>query len=291
MALELDLFETPALIEIIGCDGQLWTVSGPGMGREGVELAKNPQGLHDEAPFKQIWQQGASQDGATLLSYNIEPLDLVLAFDIVGDERAWSEIEAEFYASFDYIRPAQIRVTTDISTRTLDVVKLEKTQTKSERDPRIWGWSQMTITLRAPMPFWIGETYVSEIALSGTSQGTLYVQNPADCELWPMWTLTGPGKWTIPDMNLSAGPRRIECPALTRIQSLTINTHPREESYVASDGSNFAGRFGGVEFLYPIPPRTTQKAIAVKVEGGEANLSSCQIRMVEHWQRAYGGGA
>ena len=141
------------------------------------------------------------------------------------------------------------------------------------------------------MPFWVGETYVSEIALSGTSQGTLYVQNPADCELWPMWTLTGPGKWTIPDMNLSAGPRRIECPALTRIQSLTINTHPREESYVASDGSNFAGRFGGVEFLYPIPPRTTQKAIAVKVEGGEANLSSCQIRMVEHWQRAYGEGA
>ena len=51
-----------AKIKLIGADGSKWDVSGPGMGAQGVELDVAPEGLTDEAPIKQIWQQSAFQE-------------------------------------------------------------------------------------------------------------------------------------------------------------------------------------------------------------------------------------
>ena len=50
---------TPARIDITDIHGRTWTVSGAGVGAEGVELAEDPQGLFDEAPISGIWQQSA----------------------------------------------------------------------------------------------------------------------------------------------------------------------------------------------------------------------------------------
>ena len=73
---------TPARIDITDIHGRTWTVSGAGVGAEGVELAEDPQGLFDEAPISGIWQQSAFQEGSTYLGHTIDPIDLVLGFDI-----------------------------------------------------------------------------------------------------------------------------------------------------------------------------------------------------------------
>lgn len=288
---------TPALIEIVGVNGEHWTVSGEGEGDQGVILERDPEGLFDEAPFKTIWQQGATQEGATFLGSVADPIDLVLGFAIFGDEHGtleWSDVEARFFASFSPSKPARIEVTTEVGKRTLQVVKLEKSKQVSAFDPRIAGYSRLQMTLRAPWPFWEGDTYTSTfVATAANSSGHVTVFNPTDRPLWLQWAATAPGKWTIPDYNFEGGAhaaRKITTPTLSVGQDLTIDTYPRTETYTAADGSNMAGRFGGVDFLYPVPPGTPETQLPVSVTGGTVG-GMIQCRMVHHWQRAQGRAA
>ena len=58
--------------------------------------------------------------------------------------------------------------------------------------------------------------------------------------------------------------------------------------YVSADGSNIAGRFGGVMFLHPIPPHTEATQLPVKVSGGSPG-ASIALRMPRNWRRPFGG--
>ena len=285
---------TPARIEITDIFGFTWTVSGAGAGNEGVELVEDPDGLFDEAPFKSIWQQTAFQEGATYLGHTIEPLDLVLGFDIYGDDGDWEDIESRFYAGFAPDRVATITVTTEMEQRTLQVVKMEGTKTTSKKDPRLLHYSRITLTLRAPFPFWKGDTHLAVFkATPGIIAGQLTIFNPTDRPMWPQWSMTAPGRWKIPDFDFDNptgqdGRRVITTPELRAGEDLTIDTYPRSERYVAANGSNIAGRFGGIDFLHPIPPHTRETKVPVEVRGGN-NDSSIQCRMVEYWSRPWGG--
>lgn len=308
-----------ALIEIIGVNGEEWTVSGEGMGDQGVILDNDPEGLFDEAPWTGIWQQGATQQGATLMGVSEDPIDLVLTFKAFGsdDGMPYEEVEARFFQSFDKVKEATIRVTTTDGSRTLKVVKLEQSQLKSAKDPRLGGYSTTILTLRAGWPFWEGDTITSTF-LSGTtrvSSGEIIVSNPTDVPIYPKWVVSAPGRWTLPDHDFedtSGDIRTIELAEQSSSRNLTIDTYPREETYVVSDGSNFAGRMGGVDFLYPIPPRTKEMRLPVSVTGGYEMpgsgggssggssgsgsssgsgvfaVRSVQIRMVQHWMRPAG---
>lgn len=285
---------TTALIEIVGVNGQRWTVSGDGMGDQGVILSDDPEGLFDEAPFTSIWQQGATQEGATLLGSTAEPIDLVLGFQVFEDELGmleWADVEARFFASFSSTKEARIEVTTEAGRRTLRVLKLEKSKQISRKDPRLSGYSRMELTLRAPWPFWEGDTYSSTFAPTGTGgTGFVTVFNPTDRPLWLQWVATAPGKWGIPDFSFDGGQwadRIITTPTLTAGQDLTIDTYPRYETYVAADGSNIAGRFGGVDFLHPVPPGSPETQLPVVLTGGVTG-SMIQCRMVHFWQRPQG---
>lgn len=281
----------PARIEIVGVNGERFVVSGPGMGEQGVELSKSPEGIHDEAPIKTIWQQSAFQEGATYVDYTIEPLDLVLAFDIVGEQDNWEDIESRFYGCFDPERPATIIITTAMESRTLKVTKLEHSKTTAERDPRILGWSKITFTLRAAWPFWEGRTVIKNVQINTAGTAYIEVSNPTDRPIWMQWAVTAPGRWTLPDFSFMGdanAARTVTTPTLASGQDLTIDTYPLRESYTAADGSNIAGRFGGIEFQFPVPPHTPQTLLPVKLEAGAAS-SGAQLRMVEYWQRPWGG--
>lgn len=284
---------TPANIQIIGVDGQKWNVSGELMGLEGVELDVSPEGLHSEAPFKTIWQQSAYQEGVTYLGNTIEPLDLVMGFNIYGDEgRSWEYVEERFFNSFSPEEPATIVYTSASGRRTLDVTLLEKTKTAVKNDPRLMEYSKMVLTLRAAFPFWKGETRTNTVVFpSGTGTNTVTVYNPTDRPLYLQWACTAPGRWTLPDYSFkrdAQSERKITTPTLTEGQDLTIDTYPRTETYTAADGSNIAGRFFGVDFLHPVPPRTPPTELPVSVENGGAN-AEVMVRMVEYWKRPHGG--
>lgn len=287
---------TASLIEIVGVNGQHWTVSGDGMGEQGVELDRDPDGLFDAAPFTSLWQQGSTQEGATYLGTTIEPLDMVLEFHVSSDPkhgRDWDAVEADFFASFDPKRHATIKVTSEMGTRTIKVVSLERIERISAIDPRILGYCKVRLTLRAPWPFWEGITRLATVTAPTANHYTdITVWNPTDRPMWLKWTMTAPGRWVVPDFSFADDEhahRRVTTPTLRAGQDLTIDTYPRHERYVAADGSNIAGRFGGVDFLYPVPPRTAPTQVPVEVIGGVAGQSTIQCRMVEMWQRAEGG--
>lgn len=286
-----------ALIEVYGIHGEHFVVSGPGMGEQGVELARDPEGLFDEAPFTTVWQQSAFQEGATPIMSNPDPIDLVLGFHIYADESRgmnWDGVESAFFGCFHPTRPATIVVTTDSGSRSLEVVKLEKTRQDSKIDPRINGYSVMEVTLRAPYPYWRGLTHTSTFSAStAAASGTVTVFNPTDAYMWLSWAATAPAKWTIPDRDWEGSihaNRAITTPTLRAGQDLTIDTYPTRETYTAANGSNIAGRFGGVDFLYPIPPHTPRTDLPVSyVSGSTGRDNIIQARMVEDWQRAAGG--
>lgn len=286
-----------ALIEIYGIHGEHWVVSGDGMGAQGVELAQDPEGLFDEAPFTTVWQQSAYQEGASFVVSNADPIDMVLGFNIFADESKgmeWEAVESAFYGSFG-VDPrgelAEIVVTTNSGVRRMGVVKNEKSVQKSKYDPRLSGHSTLMLTLRGPKPRWEGLTHLSTwTANAANASGTIRVFNPTDTDMWLQWSMTGAGVWTIPDRDWAGGARlnrRITTPMLN--SPLTIDTHPLRESYTAGDGSNIAGRFGGVDFLYPVPAHTPSTGLPVSITAGMASGNTIQCRMVEQWQRPAGG--
>lgn len=279
--------DTPALIEVIGVDGSRWTVSGEGSGEEGVELNQGPQGLQ-EAPRKTVWQQGAYQEGATYLGTNVEPLDLVLGFQVWGDDKDWQQRSSGFRKAFDYEREAEIRVTTESGVRSLFVRLLEAPQRDQDKDPR-WGqYSLETYTLRAGVPFWEDETEFSTVEVSAGGVGEVKISNPTDVPLWPEWAVSAPGQWVLPDKDfIGTKSRNITTPTLASGQGLSVNTHPRMEPYVALDGSNIAGRFGGVMFLHHVPPYTPETTVSVRFNGAGAGV--CTLRMRRYWNSPWGG--
>lgn len=284
-----------ALIEIVGVNGELWTVSGPGMGEQGVILADDLEALFDEAPWTAIWRQGATQEGATLEGVSPEPIDLVLSFETFSSDSGmpWDEVEARFFQSFDTIKEATIRITDNGEARTLRVVKMTNAKMKSKKDPRLIGKATIILTLRAGWPYWEGDTYTSTFAPSGVDgvwEGEVIVSNPTDAPIYLEWSISAPGVWHIPDHdfeNPESPPHQISLPPLTVGQFLTIDTYPREETYILADGTNFAGRMGGVDFLHPIPPRTPETRLPIRVSGHTAGAFA-QARMVRHWKRPTG---
>lgn len=282
--------KTPATIEIIGTNGDLVTVSGPGQGDEGIELLTDPAGLLDEAPIKTIWQQSVFQEGATYVDTAIEPKDFVLnfaLFDETGED--WEGVDQRFYGLFEVGKPATLVYRTDNSERTMQVVKHEATKTVTKHDPRFSQCSKMTVTLRAPRPFWVENTLVEELAFSGSGTKNITVDNETDRPMFPQWAFTAPGRWTIPDVDENDPhkvSRRIVTPQLRKGQNLTVDTYPLRETYVSEDRTNIAGLFAGVDFLGFIPPHTTGVVLPVKFEG---ETGGCQIRLVEEFQRPFGG--
>lgn len=311
---------TPATIEIIGCDGSLWTVAGDDGGHEGVELNTGPQGLQ-EAPRSGIWQQSAWQEGATFLGATVEPLDLVLSFQIWGDEENWQDVASRFRAAWDYEKQTTIRVTTESGTRELDVQLFEAPQRDSEKDPRFIQYSLDMFTVRAAWPFWRGEDYSDsftvelherpveddsawgklsaalrtllklEPEVENYSEGYVTIANPTDVPMWPQWACTAPGRWGIPDFSFEGDTvtkRSITTPTLAAGEDLSIDTYPRNEPYVAANGSNVAGRFGGVLFLNPIPPKTPPTKVPVVYVGDDAEAAAT-VRLREYWNGPWGG--
>ena len=309
----------PMTIEVIGVDGSSWTVSGSAQGHEGVVLDAGPQGLQ-EAPRSGVWQQSAFQEGATFMGVSVEPIDLVLAFQIWGDEENWQDVSSRFRRAFDYERPATIRVDTESGTRELDVVLFEAPDRNTDVDGRILQYSVETYTLRAAWPFWADRVEVSTVEgglvprpEEGTPEwdalpdvvrrlfemeggfdsflsGSVTVSNPTDVPLWPQWALTAPGRWAVPDHSFKdddQANRFIMTPTLYPGEGLTIDTYPRNEPYVAENGSNMAGRFGGVLFLNPIPPFTQPTEIPVSYIGDDTDAAGT-VRMRRYYNGPWG---
>ncbi|MGW6623693.1 phage tail protein [Nocardia sp. NPDC055002] len=288
---------TAALIEVEGVDGSLWTLSGAGQGREGVELGTSPTGLYD-APVKTIWNSSAFQIGATFGGATWQKRDVVFGVNVFGTQSSnWESTDSAWRKAWAYDRDSKLIVTTEYGSRTLRLRLSEQPEFKPKRDPHSKGWSQVTMTCTAGVPWWIEDDVTATAASTidtrpdGASE-TLWVSvsNPTDQPMWLRWVASAPGVWTLPDFSWkedNAANRVITMPTLTNGQDITVDTDPMQEMVVAADNSSVWARMNGRMFVHSVPPWTPEVQVPVTVKGAPAG-AIVQVRCPRNWSRPWG---
>lgn len=288
-----------ATVEIIGTRGDYFLTSGKGFQGK-VELALSPQGMLD-VPITTIWNETAFGWGARWGGMRYNRRDLVLGFNILGDTASeWQDNNDSFRSNWSYTEDSTIRVTTEKwGTRELRCRLTEATEEKMERDPRIWGKSELVLTLTAGWPFWTQEDDTYEFETVGSAQSfTFPGVNETDMPAYPVFVLDAPGIWTLSDRSYGSDEwgrfgidanRNITMPALTSV-GITVNYDPTEETIVADDGSQIWGLLQS-EPLYAIPPQAgiadDPVNLPVSVTGASAG-AACQVRIPRNFQRPWG---
>lgn len=288
----MEYLNQAALVQIVGVNGDTVTVSGPADYLDTIMLAESPQGLFSPAPMTGIWQQTAFQDGATYLGHRIEPLDATLTFDVFSDAGDYLTAESRLLSLFAPDEYATIVVSHMGETRELQVVLLDSPVVDNKKDPAIQGYSKITVSLRAPWPFWRGETTEISFNFSNVNQSvTKRIENRSDLPVWPRWLVTG-GQAILPDYawgksvyGRSDDRRTVRLAPVPSGVDLVVDTYPRNLTYSASNGANFAGQMGGVDFVYAIPPGAAGN---VTVTSGSPAPSRVLLELREWWQRPYG---
>lgn len=280
-------------LALIGHDGVRWNIHGRHAAAQGVALLKGSKKLW-EAPIKAVWMAGAFQEGSTYLGYKTEPLDLALAIGVRGKDREdWQRTDSQFVASMG--SPDDEVVLEAISSsgvRRLTMRLVATPELAGDYEEHNNSLSQYVVQFRAGWPRWVGDTETSAwTSTSSSGAGFVTISNPTDTWLYPQWVCTAPGRWVVPDFSWGddgQASRLITTPTLATGQDLTIDTYPANEPYVARDGSNIAGRFGGVAFLHPVPPHTPPTQLPVRLEAGTAG-SGIMLRMPRNYRRPWGG--
>ncbi|MDU0478395.1 hypothetical protein QVA66_03970 [Staphylococcus chromogenes] len=280
-------------LELIGCDGSRWNIHGYAANAQGVELMADVKGIL-EAPVKSIWMQGAFQEGSTYMGFRTEPFDVVLPVRVEGKNVYDFQVQDSRFRRALGTPDDEFKLVARSADgpRTLTLRLTEIPEYLGEHDPTTAEFADYVLQCRGGWPRWVGDTDTDTfVAPTGTGAGFVTVSNPTDTPLYLQWVCSAPGKWTLPDFSWNDdewATRVIDTPTLLDGQGLSIETYPFNEPYVAADGSNIAGRFGGVSFLHPVPPHTAPTQVPVAVTGGGEN-AACQVRMVRNWRRPYGG--
>lgn len=280
-------------IELHGQDGSVWYIHGDRAGAQGVALLEGASGFW-EAPVTSVWMQGAFQEGATYVGYRTEPLDVVLPIAVRGDSATeWHINDSKFRNALGSPDEEFVLVARSVSgTRRLTLRLTEAPEIVGDYDPAVSRVSRYVVQARAGWPRWVGGTATSTWSTSSASgSGTVTIQNPTDTWVYVQWVCSAPGKWVLPDYSwpdpLISG-RLITTPTLGVGQDLSIDTYPFHEHYVAADGHNIAGRFGGVLFLHPVPPHTPPTEVPVSVTGATGG-GSVQVRIPMNFRKPRGG--
>ncbi|MGW4240903.1 phage tail protein [Nocardia sp. NPDC004722] len=288
------------LVEVEGCMGSWFTLSGPGMGEQGVILGTDVEGIWD-APVKTIWTEHAHQIGGSYAGHRYLKRDIVFGVWIDDiDTGSWQINDSEWRKNWAYDRDSKLWITTpDSGRRYLNVRLLEQPNFKPEKDPNLLRSGKVVMTVCAGDPWWYEEQPYTDtwVLASGTSgSGYVTIDNPTDQPVWLEWILQGGARWTIPDYSFgdnsfgradADAARRIRMPKQKPGQTFWINTDPFEDMLRDPAGSQVWSLMNGVTYNYAIPPYT--KAIQLPVSVEEASPgASVQVRVKRNWSRPWG---
>lgn len=263
-------------IELIGRDGSNWTLSGPGMGAEGVTLSPNLEQFYD-TPVKTLFVPGPfGEEYAGKRVQRREIVFSVQAFD--GDADTWASIDSAWRWAWDYDEESTLKVTTHDGVRTLGVRLMEAPKPYYAKDPHITADNPIVMTVTSTFPYWVSEPreYYWE-TLAVHSMTTFDVHNDGDVPVWPRWVLTAPGLWTLPDFSWGNDMysraredvgRTVMIPELTPGEHVSVDSDPRVQTIVSANGLPTQHRWKGNDLLYPIMPGKTG-AIPVRLQNAE----------------------
>lgn len=286
------------LVQLEGVNGSMFTLSGPGMGAEGVWLGTNVEGIYD-APVKTIWTEHAHQIGASFGAMRNLRRDIV--FDVtIGDtsSQTWQDADSEWRKAWSYREDCKLWIETADSRRYLKLRMSEQPLFKPERDPNIMQVERVTMTCVAGDPWWYEDDATDSWVLeSGTSgEGSVTVENPTDQEIWLKWVLQGPARWVLPDFSFGDNrydrgeldrTRRISMPKQTAGQTFRVDTDPFEDQLRDLNGSQVWSLMNGITFSYPVPAYTKKTELPIVVSEATAGVG-VQVRMPRTWSRPWG---
>jgi hypothetical protein len=263
-------------IDIVGQQGQLYRVSGPGQGGQGVFMAPNSTGLLDDAPFKTIWHK--TMFGQAMSGMEWERREIVATLNIGYDEAIdperdpdeWHDIFSEIRSAFSPTEDTKIIYGAPDGDRILYARMLEKpkpfsTHAFEGKDPKLWSFGSIVITMACEFPFYLGASdwYEWEFEGSGTFWTKLPFFNASDVAIWPYFEVTGQATWHIPDFSwgneeygrgLSDMDKVVRSPHLEVGENCDVYTRPDMDTWQAENDAPVGLRARGRDFEYPIPP-------------------------------------
>ncbi|MFE5290214.1 phage tail protein [Nocardia sp. NPDC056611] len=286
-----------AIVELEGCDGSWFRISGKGMGAQGIWLGTDVQGIYD-APVKTLYQAHAHQIGSDYQATRWLSRDVVFGVHIGNTPtRSWQENDSAWRKAWSYSKESKLWVTTENSTRFLKLRMSEQPQFHPEHDPHLTKVEKVVMTCVASTPWWFeADTTDTFISSGATDSGYVTVANPTDQEIWLKWVCQGPGRWVIPDFSwgddrfrratIDAN-RRISLPLQSTGQTFLVDTDPFEEQLRDPNGTQVWSLMNGVTFLYPVPAWTPPTQIPVSVSQSAAG-AGIQVRAPRTWSRPWG---
>ncbi|MEV0759519.1 phage tail protein [Nocardia sp. NPDC050435] len=285
------------LVEVEGCNGQWFTISGIGLGQEGVWLGTDVEGLWD-APVKTIYGSHASQIGSTYFAKRNLQRDIVFGVSIGNtSDKSWQEADSDWRKAWAYDRDTRLWITTEDSRRYLKLRLGEQPQFTPERDPNMTKVEKVVMTCVAADPWWYEDDATDAFTATGaTDSGEVTISNPTDTEIWLQWILQGPGRWVVPDFSWGDNRfrrdeedkyRKISLPLANPDQVLWVNTDPFEDQLRDMNGSQVWSLMNGVSFMYPLPAWTPETKVPVSVTQTQAG-AGLQVRCPRTWSRPWG---
>ena len=202
-------------VELIGCDGSTWDLTGA---TGGATLAGGITGLH-LPKVSQLFTTTARRSGATWRGSRLASRSFSMNIH-VGDAQPpyrtgadWVALDAAFWAALSTDLTAKLIVN---GSRTL-TFRLEdgNDQQSMSLDPSLSGAALYTIDCIADRPEWMGSPVSAVFPYQATSGSNFFgggsgtkgppfyisaasglstasVANPGDLPAWPVWTITGP---------------------------------------------------------------------------------------------------
>lgn len=263
----MDATDRRARIEIFGVNGEVFIISGPGAGGQGVELMPKLKGAVD-APVKSLWLP--SSYGQTFVDFIWQRRDVVFTvniFDDEGDPDVWEVIDSKWRFAFDYSKETTIRYTKngnyrDLRVRLLEEPKAYESGSWEGKDPTLYACSTIVMTVAAELPFYVGPSDFYEWAEDGSSgRTTIQLNVDNDVPVWPKWTLTDQARWTLPDFSwgnddygtgITDTGRTVTLPFLPSGAGCVADSDPRKQTLLAKNRMNLQGLWKGQDLYYPI---------------------------------------
>ncbi|AOD24039.1 hypothetical protein IM25_22680 [Rhodococcus sp. p52] len=200
-----------------------------------------------------------------------------------GDEFLY--LDRSFRDSFSPLYPGTLEVEALGETRSFSGRLVELDDGDIEMMPDIRGTAEYEITLAAESTFWRGKDVVFDFPFTGSATpdnyygpsnaapdfyitggnaiGNAVLTNPGQVEVWPTWTIDGPGQAVV-----GVGEHITYVSGLAAGERLVIVTDPAHSEVVDGGGNRAWDRIGGLYDFAPVEPGDDVVATAQIIGGG-----------------------
>lgn len=273
--------------------------------REGVALAAGWEDFQEPTVNHQ-WFAPAQGHGATWQGYNAGPRRFMLPVTMHATrDRAFEVVREQFFEDLGHETPARLYVNSPTGTVWLDIRMDDEPPVLGDtRHSEVLGQEQdYLIPVVSEQSHWQG-LEVARTWVDGQGWDNAELWNFGDLPEWPVWTLRGPGVFTIPDI----APTHLEglegfvisllpdwlvdllrqgglvrdgqtTIVLLPGETMVLTGNPNRRLAVSDKRPNAHRLFGGQRPLFQVLPHRRWNVDGLRVVGGEPGVTSAVVQI------------